>query len=388
MSGSKVSPDPVRTERPSPPTIRDVALRAGVSTATVSRVLAGIGNPRPSTSDAVMDAVAALDYRPSGVARSLRMKRTRTLGLIITDIQNPFFPELVRAADLAARGLDYSILLGSAAYDEHRAMHYLSLMVDRRVDGLIIASSQVSDESLKWLLASPVPAVVVNAETHELPVPVITSDNAGGARLAVEHLVALGHRRIAYIRGPATYTADAPRQAGFRAACEAAGLSPADTPEVDGDGQFEGGEQAMTELLGRRRDLTAVVGYNDITAIGALRALRAARVRVPEDMSVIGIDDIAAAAWVVPALTTVAQQKGEMGRLAVERLVAAIEDPEHAVAPDTVHLPMVLRDRESTGPASGSVAVAAPGSGEAAFPGSAPSSGAAAARGSGAGSTR
>ena len=138
-------------------TIRDVAIRAGVSTATVSRVLAGIGSPRPQTTEAVMSAVAELDYRPSGVARSLRMRRTRTFGLIVTDIQNPFFPELVQAADVAARALGYSILLGSAAYDENRAMHYLDLMVDRRVDGMIIASSQLSKASWSWLSRSPVP---------------------------------------------------------------------------------------------------------------------------------------------------------------------------------------------------------------------------------------
>jgi DNA-binding LacI/PurR family transcriptional regulator len=351
VSGSKVVSGSIPAERPAPATIRDVAVRAGVSTATVSRVLAGIGNPRPATADAVTAAVAALDYRPSGVARSLRMKRTRTLGLIVTDIQNPFFPELVQAADLAARGMGYSILLGSAAYDEHRAMHYLSLMVDRRVDGLIIASSQVSDESLKWLLSSPVPAVVVNADAADLPVPVITSDNAGGARVAVEHLVALGHRRIGYVRGPASYTADTPRADGFRAACRAAGLSPTDVVEVAGDGLFEGGEQAATELLDRLPGLTAIACYNDITAIGVLRALRAAGVLVPGDVSVIGIDDIAAAAWVVPALTTVAQQKSEMGRLAVERLAAMIAEDADQPPPQVTRLPMVLRVRESTGPA-------------------------------------
>lgn len=351
MSGSKASPDPSRVERPAPSTIRDVAERAGVSTATVSRVLAGIGNPRPETADAVMAAVAELDYRPSGVARSLRMKRTRTLGLIVTDIENPFFPELVRAADLAARGLGYSILLGSAAYDEHRAMHYLSLMVDRRVDGLIVASSQVSDESLRWLLSSPVPAVVVNAETDGLPVEVITSDNIGGVRLAVEHLVGLGHRRIAYVRGPASYTADAPRAEGFRSACRAAGLAPEATPEVIGDAQFEGGERAATELLTRHGEVTAILCYNDVTAIGVLRALRTARISVPGAISVVGIDDIAAASWVVPALTTVAQQKAEMASLAVERLAARLASPSEALVPHTTRLPMRLKIRESSGPA-------------------------------------
>ena len=339
------------TERAAPATIRDVALRAGVSTATVSRVLAGIGNPKPDTAAAVMGAVEELGYRPSGVARSLRMKRTRTLGLIVTDIQNPFFPELVQAADLAARSLNYSIILGSAAYDERRAMHYLDLMVDRRVDGLIIASSQLSDESWQWLIASPVPVVVVNAEPSGLPVPVITSDNAGGARIAVEHLVGLGHRRIAYIRGYEGFTADVPRIEGFRAACAEAGIPAEDTVEVRGDGQFEGGERAATELLAQDRGVTAIMCHNDMTAIGALRALRTARRRVPQDISVVGCDDIAAASWVVPSLTTVAQQKAEMGRMAVERLAAALDDPDHPAEAETIRIPMILRERESTGPA-------------------------------------
>lgn len=334
----------------SPPTIRDVALRAGVSTATVSRVLAGIGKPRADTVAAVMSSVEALGYRPSGVARSLRMRRTRTLGLIVTDIQNPFFPELVQAADQAARGLGYSILLGSAAYDERRAMHYLDLMVDRRVDGMIIASSQLSEASWRWLLASPVPVVVVNAETGDLPVTTISSDNHDGASLATEHLLGLGHRSIACIRGSATFTADAPRTEGFRQACREAGLPVADTPELWGDGQVEGGELAAAELLERHAGVTAITCYNDMTAIGVLRALRGAGRRVPGEISVVGCDDIAAASWVVPALTTVAQQKAEMGRLAVARLAARLDGAGDAPASEHIRLPMVLRVRESTAP--------------------------------------
>ncbi len=339
------------TRRGGPPTIRDVARRAGVSTATVSRVLAGIGNPKPETAEAVMASVEALDYRPSAVARSLRMRRTNTFGLIVTDIQNPFFPELVQVADDVARELGYSILLGSSAYDEHRAVHYLDLMVDRRVDGMIIASSQLSEESWRWLAGSPVPVVVVNAEPGDVPINVITSDNVAGARMAAEHLIGLGHRKVAYIRGLEGFTADAPRVEGFRAACRDAGIPATDLTEVRGDGLFDGGELAMNELLVSGATLTAVACHNDVTAIGAMRALRAAGRRVPQDVSVIGCDDIAAASWVVPALTTVAQQKAEMGRMAVERLVAMLDDPEHVAAPETIRVPMILRRRESTGPA-------------------------------------
>ena len=343
------------------PTIRQVADRAGVSTATVSRVLAGIGNPTPETVASVTRAVDDLGFRPSGIARSLRTRRTRTLGLIVTDIQNPFFPELVQAADSAARDLGYSIMMGSAAYDDRRAMHYLDLMVGQRVDGLIIASSQVSEEGWRWLLDAPVPVVVVNAEPAGSPVPVITSDNEGGIRLAVEHLVGLGHRRLAYIRGHERFSADAPRVTGFRMACADAGIAASELAEVRGTGQFEGGEIAMAELLASGTRVTAVICHNDVTAIGALRALRSHGRRVPHEVSVVGCDDIAAASWVTPALTTVAQQKSEMGRLAVERLAAALDvsdldgrprDPSARLSEvETIRLPMVLEVRDSTGPA-------------------------------------
>jgi DNA-binding LacI/PurR family transcriptional regulator len=335
-------------DRSAPATIRDVATRAGVSTATVSRVLAGIGHARPETTAAVLTAAKQLDYRPSGVARSLRMRRTRTLGLIVTDIQNPFFPELVQAADDAARAIGSSILLGSAAYDEHRAEHYMRLMVDQRVDGIIIASSQLSPTSAAWLLSAPVPAVAVNSDPGELRIPVIASDNEGGTREAVEHLVGLGHRRIAYIRGAPDFTATLPRYAGFRQGMAAAGIPDEDSPAFAGEGQVESGERAAAEIIRTRPDVTAIVCYNDLTAMGVLRALRAAGRRVPGDVSVVGCDDIAAAGWVAPTLTTMAQQKTEMGRLAVETLAAAIE---RQPSPGTIRLPMILRARESSGPA-------------------------------------
>jgi LacI family transcriptional regulator len=341
---------PTVAERLTPATIRDVADRAGVSTATVSRVLAGIGRPRPETVAAVRNAAAELGYRPSAVARSLRMQRTRTLGLIVTDIQNPFFPELVRAAEVAARAVGYSVLLGSAAYDEHRTTHYLDLMVDHRVDGLIIASSQVSEESLRWLVASPVPVVIVNAEPSGIPLAMIASDNQAGMEMVVKHLVSLGHRRIAYVRGRPSFTADEPRLEGFRRVARAAGIAAADAPELESDGLVGGGEAAVGRLLASRDDITAVACYNDVTAIGVLRGLRDAGRRVPDQVSITGCDDIDAASWVVPALTTAAQQKAAMGRLAVERIVAVLDDPDTAGPPSTTTLPMTLMIRESTGP--------------------------------------
>jgi LacI family transcriptional regulator len=344
-----------------PPAIREVALRAGVSTATVSRVLAGIGNSRPKTVAAVLAAVEELDYRPSGIARALKMKSTQTLGLIVTDIQNPFFPELVQAADDAARALGYTMLLGSAAYDEERSMRYLDLMVDRRVDGIIVALSQISEQHWARLLRAPIPVVVVNAEPAGLSVPVIVSDNEGGSSLAVQHLLELGHRHIGYIRGPSTYTAATPRLEGFLGACADAGLAPDWTPVVRGEGQVDSGERGVAALLEQAPELTAIACYNDLTAIGALRALRATGRRVPDDVSVVGFDDIDAAAWVEPPLTTVAQQKGEMGQWAVRRLVESIAAPaSRGGDAERIVLPVSLRVRGSTGPAPGTAGRSVP----------------------------
>jgi LacI family transcriptional regulator, galactose operon repressor len=346
LSDPLVAPD-----RPGPPTIRDVADRAHVSTATVSRFLAGIGTPRAETAAAVNKAVEELGYRPSAVARSLRMRRTATLGLIVTDIQNPFFPELVQAADVAARARGYSILLGSAAYDEGRAMHYLDLMVERRVDGLIIATSQISKQSWDWLIASPVPIVVVNAEPADQPVTVVTSDNVGGIGIAVDHLVELGHRRIAFVRGPLRYLPTVSRLEGFHRACGRAGLDPAHTPVIGGDALFEGGVLAAQRLLADGLPVTAIIGHNDLTAIGVMHALRAAGCEIPTHVSVVGCDDIAAASWVTPPLTTLVQEKATMGRVAIERLISAIDGTDAGASPDTVRLPMRLNVRGSTGTA-------------------------------------
>jgi DNA-binding LacI/PurR family transcriptional regulator len=215
---------------------------------------------------------------------------------------------------------------------------------------MIVASSQLAEEGWAWLVGSPIPVVVANAEPAGVPVTVITSDNVGASRLAVDHLVGLGHRRIGYLRGPQAYTAAVPRIDGFHAACAAAGLDPAETPVIRGEADFESGYRGAGELLDSHRAVTAIYCYNDLTAIGVLRCLRDVGRRVPEDISVVGLDDIAAASWTAPSLTTVAQQKAEMGRLAVEHVVAALQDPDHVHEPAVVRLPTSLSVRESTGP--------------------------------------
>lgn len=327
-------------------TIADVAAKAGVSTATVSRVLAGVGRARPETQARVLEAARVLDYRPSEVARSLKRRSTQTLGLIITDIENPYFPQLVRSVEDAARAAGYSVLLCNAADDPEREASYLDLLVDRRVDGLVIAASSLGVRHGDWLSVPPIPVVLVNTAAPDADLPTIMSDNEGGGRMVAAHLLGLGHRRFGYLMPPPR-NVDAPaRLAGVRRALAGAGLPRDALTTARGEALVGGGEAAAIELLDRAPGVTAIVAYNDLMAIGALRALRRCGRRVPADVSVAGFDDVALAAYVDPPLTTIAQRTDEMGRWAVARLIG-----EGAGGPSSVRLPVDLQVRESTGPA-------------------------------------
>ncbi len=296
-----------------------------------------------------------LGYRPSGVARSLKLRTTRTFGLIVTDIENPFFPQLVRAVEDAAHAAGYAVLLCNAADDSAREIAYLDLLVERRVDGVVIAASSLSARHRRWLAAPPLPVVLVNATVPGVILPAIASDNEAGGRLAAEHLLRLGHRRIGVLTAPFR-NADGPvRLAGARAAVASVGLDPGGMPTATGDAGVAGGERAMRNLLARAPDTTAIIAYNDLTAIGAMRAIRAAGRRVPDDVSVIGFDDVDLAAYVDPPLTTVAQATAEMGRWAVAGLAASLarggeQRLEATFGPDVaeVILPVTLVVRSST----------------------------------------
>jgi LacI family transcriptional regulator len=327
-------------------TIADVAARAGVSTATVSRVLAGLGGARPATRQRVLKSVRELGYRPSGVARSLKLRTTRTLGLIITDIGNPFFPELVSAVEDAARERDFGVLLCNSGEDAEREGAYLELLAERRVDGVVIASSGVGTRHRAWLANAPLPVVLVNCASPTVPLPTILSDNRAGAALAIAHLVGLGHRRIAHITAPSHNEAAAERLEGARDGLRAAGLDPAALVVAEGDGHVAGGAAAAARVLERDRGITAIFAYNDLTAIGAIRAIRASGQRVPDDVSVVGFDDVDLAAFADPPLTTVAQATASMGRWAVAQLLARLDGGD--VTNETVTLPVHLEVRSST----------------------------------------
>ena len=356
-------------------TIADVARRARVSTATVSRVLAGHGRARQETRDRVFAAAHDLGYRPSGVARSLRQRATRTLGLIITDIENPFFPQLVRAVEDAARDHGYAILLCNAADDPERESGYLDLLVDRWVDGVVISASSLGGRHREWLADASLPIVLVNSTDQDIGLPTIASDNRAGGALAARHLVGLGHKRFGLLTAPPPRNIDGPdRLAGAREALRSGGIPDDAIHVVTDDAGVGGGERAAIEILRRDPTVTAFVAYNDLMAIGAMRAIRAAGRRIPADISVVGFDDVDLAVYVDPPLTTISQSTAEMGHWAVDRLTRELADRASARAapnesegngagplvdspadraPDHVVLPVRLVVRGSTGAAAG-----------------------------------
>lgn len=338
------------------PTVRDVAARAGVSIATVSRALRGHANVDPRTRQRVEEAARTLNYRPSGVARSLRLRATRTIGLIVTDIENPYFPQIVSAVEDAARERGYSVLLADGRRDPEREIESLEVLAERQVDGLIIASTALTLRHKARIRDVPCPVVIVNGESTIAAVPAVLSDNESGGRLAAEHVLALGHRHLAYLAAPsADDRAVRERISGVRAAMAVGDTALAGLTVVRAAEGVEGGDVAAREALAADPRVTALLCYNDLTAIGAVRGLRAIGLRVPRDVSVVGFDDIEMASHVDPPLTTIRQATDEMGQWALTSLCQRIDNGREATAGQvggkpglTVRLPVVLVRRASS----------------------------------------
>ncbi len=350
---------PATATRARAATIRDVARRAGVSTATVSRALHGTAGVEPSTRERVLVAARALRYRPSGVARSLKLRATSTNGLIVTDIENPYFPQIISAVEDSARERGYSVLLADGRRDPQREIQSLEDLATRQVDGLLIASSALTERHRAWIEESPCPVVIINGESRLPTVPAVLCDNHAGGRAAAHHIGALGHRSICYLTVPASLNgAVEERLQGVRSALAEPVASGVTVDVVEGDGTVEGGERAARDAMRRFPGTTALICYNDLTAVGALRGLSAIGLRVPHDISVVGFDDISIAHYVEPALTTVRQATDEIGQWAVTTLLEAIEQESDGGPPvdaratrEAERIPIRLVVRGSTGPA-------------------------------------
>jgi LacI family transcriptional regulator, galactose operon repressor len=334
-----------------PVSIYEVARIAGVSIATVSRVLNGKGPVREDTSRRVLQAVESLGYVPHGAARSLSTRRTMNIGVLLPDVHGEFFSEIVRGIDLAARAAGYHVLVSGSHSDLAETAAVLQTL-HGRIDGLILLTPGVGADWLRRHLPRRLPAVLLNPPGPEGDHDSIRVDNRLGACLAVEHLLALGHRRIAVLRGPAGNDDAAERLAGYREAFAARDLAPDPELELPGDFTEKSGVLAGRTLAGLEPRPTAVFAANDAMAIGCLAALRERGLGVPGDVSLAGFDDIPVARYLTPALTTVSVGSAGiagLGGSAMERLLAVVaagtgETPRHDVVTP------VLQVRASTAP--------------------------------------
>ncbi len=330
--------------------IKDIARIAEVSHSTVSRALSGSPLISPETTERIRRIAEESGYRRSAAARSLVTSRTATIGVVVTTIADPFAAEVVNGIEDAANDHDYSVILASSNVDPEREMRVVRALEERRVDGIIVTSSRVGASyagsfSQKW-----VPIVLLNNQHHSNEfIHSVMIDNHSASAMATQHLIGLGHRRIAYIGDRNGYDSDTERFDGFRAALDQAGIEFRPDYVAHGNGKPDGGAAAMNALLAASRPPTAVFCYNDMTALGALRSIRTRGLSVPADISVAGFDDLFVAEYSVPPLTTVRQPMREMGWLAVEtliRLLAGVE-AEHNV---NIKVPGELVVRESTAP--------------------------------------
>ncbi|MGW4604214.1 LacI family DNA-binding transcriptional regulator [Streptomyces sp. NPDC004532] len=307
-----------------PPTIRDVAERAGVSKSLVSLVLRGSDQVRPEKRRAVLAAVEELGYRPNAAARSLSERRTRTVGVLLNDMRNPWFVELLDGLNSLLHDSGLHTLLADGHLNRRLGEDLTRTFTDLRVDGLIAVGTLPPSEALRTA-AARVPTVVAGAREPELPsVDIVAGDDERGARLATEHLIGLGHRRIAHIAGQGVV--GALRRRGFEGVMREHGL--ADTAVVEqGDLTEEGGYRAAVRLLGGRERPTAVLAFNDIACVGALSAAEELGLRVPRDLSLVGYDNTYLSRLRHLWLTTVDNGSHDVGRRAAQCLLDRITDP-------------------------------------------------------------
>jgi len=327
------------------PSIKDIARLAHVSHPTVSRALQNSPLVNPKTAEKIRRIAEQAGYRPSAVARGLVTRRTRTIGLVVTTIADPFTSEVFSGIEQEAHQRGYCVFLAESNADPQREKEVVSTFAERRVDGIIVISSRVGALYLPLLTEMMVPIVLLNDQHPGAFVHSVVIRNREGSRAAASHLIGLGHRRITYIGDQTGYQSDAERCGGYREALEVSGI--VFTPEivVAGDGKPEGGQSAMSQLLELVDPPTAVFCYNDMSALGAIQAIRQRGLRVPEDVSVVGFDDLFFASYTQPPLTTVRQPMRRMGQLAMESLFKLMSGDESEIC---IKVDAELIVREST----------------------------------------
>ncbi len=330
-------------------TIGDVAKRAGVSMMTVSRVINNSGYISQETRQRVEQAIAELGYVPNALARSLRFKQTKTLALVLTDITNPFFTTVARGVEDTASEQGFSVMFCNTDESQADEAEYLNVIVQKQVDGVLLVPAASAPDSARFLRERNVPFVVLDRRIRGDEVDTVRGDSEQGAFDLTQHLLSLGHRRIGMLSGPSVVTTAADRVAGYRRALLEAGAPPDDSLILEGPYTLDSGYMLAEQILTHDLRPTALVAANNFIAIGALRALRAAGLRVPKDMSLVAFDDLPAPIVIDPFFTVVSQPAYEMGQRATALLLERLAGNGPAALQDIV-LPTQLIVRESSAP--------------------------------------
>ncbi len=334
--------------RPGAVSIRDVARRAGVSIATVSRAVNRIPTVDPALAERVWRAINEVGYLPNTQARALVSGRSHMLGLIVSEITNPFFPELVQEFENLAVTQGYEVLIGSTNYSPERTESLIRRMLQRNVDGVAVMTFGIEEDLVQKLVEREFPLVFVDAGPDLPNIRVLKVNYGEGIRQAVQHLAALGHRGIAFITGPLRLRSAVSRRDAFLKSMAELGLIVPAEHIVEGDHTMEGGITSMEQLTALAELPTAVICSNDMTAIGALHALYRTTQNVPQEISVVGFDDIHLAQFMLPPLTTVQMSCKDLATAAVEALRAGIERDHPKAAKTEWHIPTRLVVRQST----------------------------------------
>lgn len=323
--------------------IADVARMANVSTATVSRVISNAGTVKKETAEKVLEAIKKLNYQPNMLARQLRRSETKTILVVVPDITNTFFSAVLRGIESVAIENGYQVLLGDARNNVETETSYLAILGQKKADGLILLTARTEQKILEEL-SQDYPVVLACEYYEGTQLPTVSIDNVSSSRKATEYLISLKHKRIGHISGPLNVVVGRDRCKGFHQAMAKHGLSVDPSLVQEGEFSFESGFNLMMKFLSLEEPPTAIFAGNDEMAMGAVKAAKSKGVRVPEDLSVVGFDDIKFASIFEPALTTIAQPTFDMGQKAMHLLLRLINheelDKDQFILPDK----LIVRD--------------------------------------------
>lgn len=306
-------------------TIKDVAIRAGVSTATVSNVVNNTRFVNNELRERVLNAIQDVGYQPNQVARGLRRGDTKSIGLVLPDNSNPFFAEIARYIEDKAFELGYGVFLCNTASNLKREAAYIDMLISKQIDGIIFIASHNDAVHLLKLKNLGIPVVFVDREIPLMLGDMVLVNNEQGGYTATKYLIDLGHKRIACFTGPSDASPSGARVVGYRNALIEAGIEIKNEYILTGDFQFQSGEQLLMKVLSLNEVPTAIFSCNDMMAIGLIRQAQAVNIRIPEDMSVIGFDDILFVSAISPALTTIAQPSHEIAQTTLTLLFDKIQ---------------------------------------------------------------